>query len=195
MNILPAGAKQAQQPQLRGTQGQRQPGHMGAHQAQAKGSFGTVTTPSSSYNNPMINTTSHAFMNGTTTSQPSYYNPAANNPTTPPATSTGVMSKGTYNSCTWTCNYRNIYYEKIFLNSSPYCLYCLYQFIIELLYFMIFDHKIHKILYWMKSYIYCNWFIFHRAIVTQVPLVPSHLISPGDGLLFFWRVPAKHSAI
>ncbi|XP_078319996.1 protein transport protein Sec31A-like isoform X1 [Crassostrea virginica] len=94
MDILPAGAKQAQQPQPRGTQGQRQPGHMGAHQAQAKGSFGTVTTPSSSYNNPMINTTSHAFMNGTTTSQPSYYNPAANNPTTPPATSTGVMSKG-----------------------------------------------------------------------------------------------------
>lgn len=92
INVLPAGAPQSQQ---RATQAQRQTGQGGTHQTQAKGSFGTVTTPSSSYNNPMNYTTPYSNMNGAT-SQPSFFNPAANvAPKTPPS-STGAMSKGIY---------------------------------------------------------------------------------------------------
>ncbi|XP_061191431.1 protein transport protein Sec31A-like isoform X2 [Saccostrea echinata] len=90
INVLPAGAPQ---PQQRTTQAQRPTGQVGTHQTQAKGSFGTVTTPSSSYNNPMSYTAPYTHMNGVT-SQPSYYNPTANvAPKTPPS-STGAMSKG-----------------------------------------------------------------------------------------------------
>lgn len=91
INVLPAGAKQ---PQQRSTQAQRQAGQIGTRQAQAKGSFGTVTTPSSSYSNPGTYTTPYSQMNGTN-SQPSYYNPAANVAATPPMSSAGVVGKGT----------------------------------------------------------------------------------------------------
>lgn len=94
INVLPAGAKQPQQPQQRSTQAQRQAGQIGTRQAQAKGSFGTVTTPSSSYSNPGTYTTPYSQMNGTN-SQPSYYNPAANVTATPPMSSAGVVGKGT----------------------------------------------------------------------------------------------------
>lgn len=93
INVLPAGAKQPQQPQQRSTQAQRQAGQIGTRQAQAKGSFGTVTTPSSSYSNSGTYTTPYSQMNGTN-SQPSYYNPAANVAATPPISSAGVVAKG-----------------------------------------------------------------------------------------------------
>jgi hypothetical protein len=115
INVLPAGAPQ---PQQRATQAQRQTGQGGTHQTQAKGSFGTVTTPSSSYNNPMNYTTLYSQMNGAT-SQPSFYNPNANvAPKTPPS-STGAMSKGIY-CCSSMTNALSVILHKEIYGSFKY---------------------------------------------------------------------------